>query len=503
MLSLYIYSGADYMQEQDIFCHNCGASNQQNASICFACSSSLAITGKLPEEITPPLSQTQILQQRYSLLQKIGEGGFSSVYKAEDMQTNTIVALKAIDLRGLTTSEKIEATDAFNREVQMLTKLDHRNLPHLYDHFSDTECWYMAMELIEGTTLEKRLERRKGTPLPVEEVLDISLVLCYVLAYLHSHNPAIIFRDLKPANIMLTRQGHLFLIDFGIARHYKPGQRSDTIPFGSPGYAPPEQYGKAQTTPRTDIYSLGAIMHQLLTGTDPSHTPFIFAPLADQQRPELATLNTLIQHMVRMNPDQRPDNIDTVKHELQMIATQYTFQRGLYSNVSTGSNQSPQPATSQPGAVPPSWTSSTQSAVAGGMMMSQLQAPLFYMPHQLNAQHQQQAFINKTPTNWYALASLLSGLLGVFVPPLFCSVISIYLAERPSSTSAILLYFVLLLPSIMGIIFGYTGKHYARTMVGNRVGKDIATAGLAISYAFGILYLLFLVSLFFISMVGR
>src|SRR5204862_8344321 len=108
--------------------------------------------------------------------------------------------------------------------------------------------------------------------------LYVALDLYDVLAYLHACKPPVIFRDLNPSNVILTKDGRLFLIDFGIARRFKMGQLKDTLPFGSPGYAAPEQYGRAQTTPRADIYSLGAILHQMLTGHDPSNSAFHFQP---------------------------------------------------------------------------------------------------------------------------------------------------------------------------------------------------------------------------------
>src|SRR5207245_3375579 len=112
--------------------------------------------------------------------------------------------------------------------------------------------------------------KRRDRSLPREEVIDIGIQLCTVLDYLHTREPSIIFRDLKPANIMRTANGHLYLIDFGIARHFKPGQSRDTMALGSPGYAAPEQYGRAQTTPRADLYSLGVMLQQLLTWNNPT-----------------------------------------------------------------------------------------------------------------------------------------------------------------------------------------------------------------------------------------
>src|SRR5205823_7485733 len=126
----------------------------------------------------------------------------------------------------------------------------------------------------------------------LSEVLNIGIQLCTVLHYLHSQQPAIVFRDLKPANIMRTSTGQLYLIDFGIARYFKPGQAKDTVALGSPGYAAPEQYGKAQTTPRADIYSLGAVLHQLLTTRDPSEAPFRFIALRSKSHSNPGSLIT-------------------------------------------------------------------------------------------------------------------------------------------------------------------------------------------------------------------
>jgi serine/threonine protein kinase len=137
----------------------------------------------------------------------------------------------------------------------------------------------VLMDFIEGETLEEYLQKQPEGHLSVKETLGIGIQLCTVLAYLHNRQPPVIFRDLKPSNIMLTPEENLYLIDFGIARHFKPGQKKDTIALGSPGYAAPEQYGKGQTTPQSDIFSLGAILHHLLSGNDPSQSPFVFAPL--------------------------------------------------------------------------------------------------------------------------------------------------------------------------------------------------------------------------------
>ncbi len=183
------------------------------------------------------------------------------------------------------------------------------------------------MEFIEGETLEDYFARTEGGRLPVKEVLDIGIQLCSVLEYLHNHQPPIIFRDLKPGNIMRTADGHLYLIDFGIARHFKPGQSRDTIALGSLGYAAPEQYGKAQTTARSDIYSLGVILHQALTGNDPvsnKPTMFDFPSLNLPGDPAAADLQKLLLQMLDRQESARPDST-FVKQELQRIDAWYSM----------------------------------------------------------------------------------------------------------------------------------------------------------------------------------
>jgi hypothetical protein len=181
------------------------------------------------------------------------------------------------------------------------------------EQFSENGRWYLVMDFIEGETLEARLSHAPGGRLPVPEVVQIGVQLCTVLEYLHTRQPPIIFRDLKPANIMVTPTGDLSLIDFGSARLFKPGQTKDTTSFGSAGYAAPEQYGKAQTTTQSDIYSLGATLHQLLSGSDPANSPFLFAPL---NRAEPEGLKELIEQMLATDPAKRPASVAVIKRDL-------------------------------------------------------------------------------------------------------------------------------------------------------------------------------------------
>jgi len=175
------------------YCSRCGAVNPLPAASCPGCGSSLKITMPLPPEPavtanTVHLKPDQVLAGRYRIVSEVGTGGFGAVYKAIDMRnSNRLVAVKEIGLSGLTSQQVIEATDAFNREVMLLTDLKHANIPRIYGHFTDPEHWYLVMDFIEGETLEEYRLKKPGACLPLEQVLDIGIQLCTVLDYLHNH----------------------------------------------------------------------------------------------------------------------------------------------------------------------------------------------------------------------------------------------------------------------------------------------------------------------------
>ncbi len=313
-----------------IFCDTCGAANRSQAIFCSACGRPLqhATRSTTGQSLTGMLIQQPVLlHQRYRILALIGKGGFGAVYKAADIHFgNRLLAIKEMSQSNLSPQELVEATNAFKREALLLAGLNHPNLPRIYEQFSEMGRWYLVMDFIEGETLEEHLHK-VGGKLPVDKVLSIGLQLCSVLDYLHTRQPPVIFRDLKPANVMLTPGGHIYLIDFGIARHFKPGQAKDTAALGSSGYAAPEQYGKTQTTPRADIYALGATLHQMLSGNDPSDTPFHFAPLQLGNQPALAGLEPLIRQMLEVDMSKRPASAAEIRQKLQQIANQYTAAR--------------------------------------------------------------------------------------------------------------------------------------------------------------------------------
>jgi eukaryotic-like serine/threonine-protein kinase len=299
------------------FCPVCGAANNETQTHCFACGQLLPADAQDEDS-----SQGTLLHGRYRLGTTIGSGGYSAVYRGWDTQAGgRSVAVKQITLHGMGTEETIEATNTYNREVEALSELSHPQVPRLYDHFSDPNHWYLVLEYIEGQTLERYIEVREAQSkaFQLEEILRIGLQLCVVLNYLHNRHPPVIFRDLKPDNIMRTPSGKLYLIDFGIARRYTPGQSRDTQSLGSPGYAAPEQYGRAQTDARTDLYGLGALLHQLLSGKGPSETPRSLSPLHLNGQPGYTELEQLLNRLLASDPQDRPTSAHDVVRELELI----------------------------------------------------------------------------------------------------------------------------------------------------------------------------------------
>jgi len=210
-----------------------------------------------------PLSQGQILNNRYRIVGLLGQGGFGAVYRAWDLNIERPVALK----ENLDTSP--EAQRQFKREAQILYDLSHPNLPRVSDHFSlPGQGQYLVMEFIEGEDLQQMIKRLG--PLDEAQVVEWLLQVSQALAYLHTRQPPIIHRDIKPANIRIKPDGVALLVDFGVAKVYDPQLRT-TIGARAitPGYAPQEQYGQGVTDARTDIYALGATAYTCLTGQVP------------------------------------------------------------------------------------------------------------------------------------------------------------------------------------------------------------------------------------------
>lgn len=210
----------------------------------------------------------RILQQRYRVVRSLGRGGLGAVSLCDDLRLpGKQWAVKQMHNPEPSLQDKFR--ESFEREAATLSRIRHPNLPVIVDYFEQDGSLYLVMEYVEGENLAEYVRRRGH--LAEREVFERGLVLVELLGYLHSQTPPIIFRDLKPENVMLTPDGVLKLVDFGLARRFVPGKRSDTVPSGSVGYAAPEQWEDlSQTDERSDVYSWGATMVHLLTGRIPS-----------------------------------------------------------------------------------------------------------------------------------------------------------------------------------------------------------------------------------------
>ncbi len=210
------------------------------------------------------LEKNTLIHNRYRIVEILGQGGMGSVYQAVDENLGATVALK----------ENLFTTDEYARQFRLeaviLANLRHPNLPRVYDHFVlGEQGQYLVMDFIEGEDLRQRMERM-GTILE-DDAVNIGAAICDALYYLHSRKPPILHRDIKPGNVKITPEGHIFLVDFGLAKVYQGAGQATTTGARAmtPGYSPPEQYGTARTDPRTDIYSLGATLYAALCGVIP------------------------------------------------------------------------------------------------------------------------------------------------------------------------------------------------------------------------------------------
>lgn len=222
------------------------------------------------------LGTGELVNGRYRILHKIGQGGMSVVYLAEDERDKSRWAIKEVRREGVQDFRVVE--QGLITETNMLKRLNHPHLPRIVDVIEDEDCFLIVMDYIDGISLEKRLNQ--NGPFLEADVIRWGKQLCDVLGYLHRQQPPIIYRDMKPSNVMLQPDGNVMLIDFGTAREYKTGNQEDTINIGTIGYAAPEQYGgMGQSDARTDIFCLGVTLYQLVTGQNPCEPPYLLSPI--------------------------------------------------------------------------------------------------------------------------------------------------------------------------------------------------------------------------------
>ncbi len=242
-----------------------------------------------------------VLNGRYKMVKALGEGGMARVYQAVEISTGKKLAVKEMEERFSSSEEKARALEQFRGEAVMLLRLSHPHIPRVIDYFSQGLSHFMVMEFIEGSDLDKQL-RQRGAPYPERTVVNWGIEICRVLYYLHIQNPPVIFRDIKPSNIILTPERKLILLDFGIARIFKAHKSSDTFAMGTEGYAAPEQYlGGGQTDPRSDIYALAATLYHLSTGEVPL---FAFPRLKELS----SRLAAVLKKATELDPDMRYGN---------------------------------------------------------------------------------------------------------------------------------------------------------------------------------------------------
>lgn len=227
-----------------------------------------------------------VVDGRYRIVEELGRGGMSIVYLAVNERSNKQWAIKAVSKAGLCDSQVKQKR--LQAETELLKGLHHRYLPELVDVIDSEDGLLIVMDYIEGKSLKVLMEEQAaaGQLMQVEEILKWGCQLCEVLDYLHTRPVPVIYRDMKPANVIVRANGDIALIDLGAARLFQEGHEADTICLGTPGFAAPEQYGFGQTGPQADIYGLGATLHYLMTGQDPLTERFSFSKLT-LCRPEL------------------------------------------------------------------------------------------------------------------------------------------------------------------------------------------------------------------------
>lgn len=296
------------------------------------------LEGKLNE--TGQLSQLQpgaTLQDRYLILGILGAGGMSSVYKGRDLHfpnvTKLVAVKEMVNLAADPTMHEMIVRN-FEREADLLATLSHPAIPRIYDYFSQANSSYLVMEFIEGKDVEAILQEAEDF-LPEQQAVSWAIELCEVLSYLHNHKPQpVVFRDMKPSNVMIDHHDHVRLIDFGIARVFQPGQKGTMI--GTEGYSPPEQY-RGEASPAGDIYALGATLHHLLTRRDPrAEAPFSFPerPIRKINPRVSPEVETVINAALAYDPKDRYPSADAFRQALVSAAKKTGILTGSEAPVS-------------------------------------------------------------------------------------------------------------------------------------------------------------------------
>lgn len=252
------------------------------------------------------------IENKYEILKEIGRGSFFTTYLVRDVRINKAWAMKICDKKNRHYSSAIRET--IFTEPYMMKKLDHPAIPKVVDIIEDEDCIFIVRDYVEGETLETIVKTYGAQP--ADKVVEWVKLLCDVLGYLHSQNPPHIYRDMKPANVILKPDGTIKIIDFGIMRTYKQNQSCDTCCLGTIGYAAPEQFGGSQTDARTDIFGLGVTMFRLVTGVNPAEPPYEVKPICSINPKLPKWLEYIISKCIQPNPDERYQSCDELLDDL-------------------------------------------------------------------------------------------------------------------------------------------------------------------------------------------
>lgn len=265
------------------------------------------------------LAPGAILQSRYKITKLIGQGGMGAIYLADDTRfSNRVCVIKEMLDHFTDEEQRAIATSNFLREADMLSSMHHEGIPEVYDRFSEGNRHYLVMEYIQGIDLEQKLEQA-SEPFDEKSVLNWAIQICDILSYLHNQKPPIIYRDMKPANIILTKSGKIYMVDFGIARFFNPIKKGTMV--GTQGYAPPEQY-RGLMEPRSDIFALGATMHHLLTSRDPQEEPPFSFPKVRQLNNKISqSTEKLIEKSLEKDASDRYESAEDMIKAIMRITS--------------------------------------------------------------------------------------------------------------------------------------------------------------------------------------
>ena len=250
----------------------------------------------------------KIWNNQYEQLRKIGEGASGRVMLARDLHLNRLVAIK-----------EMEQIREIRREMELLKALKHPGLPDIYDYFEEDRHGFLVMEYVEGVTLKEYLEQQ-GKPELTQAIVWMKELLD-ILVYLHEQHPAVVYRDLKPANLIIQEEGHLKLIDLGGAFFRCHNQSEERVSIGTPGYSAPEQWNGIQADVSCDIFSFGAVAHELLTGVNPLMPPYERRPVRRYDRRIPVSYEQMIQKCTREHPKERYASMREVLKALEDCET--------------------------------------------------------------------------------------------------------------------------------------------------------------------------------------